>query len=104
MVPRTDQAAELLGGPSSKIGQVIFNGDGTLVLNGHAVPINLKPVVRVGSIGAGGDLAFPAEVLPPELRSTAADLQRMGSVNVALVDQITEPRGRHSADHSWHRN
>jgi hypothetical protein len=88
LMPKTDDAARLLGSPSTVLGQVVFNGDGTLVVNGQAVPVNLKPVVRLNSIGSGGDLAFPPELLPPEVRSVASDLQRMGRRVVSGVADL----------------
>lgn len=78
IMPRTDDAARALGSKDAQIGQVIFNGDGTLVVNGTAVPVNLKPVIHLNSIGAGGDLAFPAQLLPPEVKDTALDLVKFG--------------------------
>jgi len=85
IMPRTDDAAKALGTKETQIGQVIFNGDGTLVVNGTAVPVNLKPVLHLSNIGAGGDLAFPAQLLPPEVKNAANDLLSVGKRVVSGV-------------------
>ncbi len=88
VVPRTPDAATAMGGKDGQIGQVIFNGDGTLVVNGTAVPLNLKPVVHIAGIGAGGEMAFPSQLLPPEVKAEANDLMQVGRRVVSGVGDL----------------